>query len=263
MTAPKTTTPPPLNVGQAIAAVMGRLGPIGKTESANGVPYKFRGIEAMTAALQPIMADVGLVIVPQAETVVIDPSPGQKEAWQDVMVKFQWLIIGPDGSSVTASTYGIGRDHTDKGTNKAQTQAFKYLVMHLFCVSDPKDDGDAHDYTDAAYEPAPAAKDAAVEATFGALAGLKGTDDAAKVKAWAAEKGGTLTEKALADDPAWRAEVDDKLAALAAARAQDNAAEGPVGLLESELGATEVITPDEVIEPQGDLGLLDDAGVGY
>ena len=44
---------------------------------------------------------------------------------------------------------GIGRDHTDKGANKAQTQAFKYLLMHLFCVSDPKDDGDSHDYTEA------------------------------------------------------------------------------------------------------------------
>lgn len=251
--------PVPLSVGQAIAAVMGRLPAIGKTEEASGVPYKFRGIEAMTAALQPIMAEVGLVIIPQARSMVFDHSPGQKEAWQDVTMQFDWLIIGPDGSTVTATTFGIGRDHTDKGANKAQTQAFKYLIMHLFCVSDPKDDGDAHDYTDAPDEAlSPAPKDAAVEATFTALAGLKGTDDAATIKTWAGEQGGSLTEKALAEDPEWRAQVDDKLAALAAARDQDAAAEGdPVdlfadaGLIDADSREVDTATADDAYEGEG------------
>jgi len=205
-----------MNVAQAIAAVMGKLGPIGKTEAAKGVPYKFRGIEAMTAALQPILAEVGLVIIPSAQSIVIDPSPGQKEAWQDVMVKFDWIIMGPDGDSITASTYGIGRDHTDKGANKAQTQAFKYLLMHLFCVSDPKDDGDSHDYTDA-FEDAASARPEGLDELWAAVLEAAKGPHAQALKDWAHGMERKLTEKALAEDEGWRMSVRAKLATLAQA----------------------------------------------
>lgn len=210
-----TTTdhPAPLSVGQAIAAVMGQLPAIGKTESASGVPYKFRGIEAMTVALQPLMAGVGLVIVPVAREATISHSPGSKEAWQDVMIKFDWLIIGPDGSTITASTYGIGRDHTDKGANKAQTQAYKYLILHLFCVSDPKDDGDQHDYTNSYDDPAPAPaarRRPEVDATLAALAALSDADKDL-VREWAVECGTALTAKQIAEDDDWRLIIDAKL----------------------------------------------------
>jgi len=225
-----------ISVQAAISAVMRDLPAIGKTEEAKGVPYKFRGIEAMTVALQPLMARHGLVIVPQAQTIVIDPSPGQKEAWQDVMVKFDWLIMGPDGSHVTASTYGIGRDHTDKGSNKGQTQAYKYLIMHLFCVSDPKDDGDSSDYTSSARDEdadrrAVEDQDAVDETRV--LLGRLGTlgaarpDEAAVVKEWAHGQGKELRSSSLAGDDDWRAEVISMLDELDEERA-DVPADGVV-----------------------------------
>ena len=213
-----------ISVQAAISAVMRDLPAIGKTEEAKGVPYKFRGIEAMTVALQPLMARHGLVIVPQAQTIVIDPSPGQKEAWQDVMVKFDWLIMGPDGSHVTASTYGIGRDHTDKGSNKGQTQAYKYLIMHLFCVSDPKDDGDSSDFTGSENDVPPPREPTEAEREVDELgvrlAALKARpDEAAVVKEWAKAMDRSLSPGSLLADDVWRGEVISMLDELDEERA--------------------------------------------
>ena len=49
-------------------------------------------------------------------------------------------------SRQTASTIGIGRDNSDKGANKAATQAYKYLLLHLFAIGDRTDDSDATSY---------------------------------------------------------------------------------------------------------------------
>ena len=193
----------------AIASVMSLMPAIGKDSTAPAAMggYKFRGIEAITTTLQPILGSVGLVIVPQAQTIVIDHAPGQKEMWQDFLVKFDWLIIGPDGSTVTASTYGIGRDHTDKGATKAQTQAYKYLLLDLFCIADAHDDADGADYSgserDEPREPTVDERD-----TDALLARLKALPDDRQeaVKTWAHSSDRTLAPSALLDSE-WRAEV--------------------------------------------------------
>jgi hypothetical protein len=200
----------PVSVHEAIAIVMRRLPAIGKDGTAppNMGGYKFRGIEQITSVLQPILASVGLVIVPQAQSIVIDPSPGQKEAWQDVLVKFDWLIVGPDGSSLSASTYGIGRDHTDKGANKAASQAYKYLLMQLFCIADSKDDTEAWDYSDAAAD-APRAKTVDERETDELLDRLTalGEPEREAVKAWAHSLDRTLAPSAMVADPDWRKQI--------------------------------------------------------
>lgn len=135
----------PLNVSQALAAVMAELPNIGKGDkSPEG--YAYRGIEAVTKHLQPLLAKHGVVIVPDANIIATVPSPAMKDGWQDVIMHVDWTIVGPDGSTLKASTNGVGRDRSDKGANKAQTQAFKYLVLHLFCIADGKDDSDGHTY---------------------------------------------------------------------------------------------------------------------
>lgn len=139
------TATTPKTVHQALAAVMAELPNIGKSDkSPEG--YAYRGIEAVTKHLQPLLARHGVVIVPDAHIVATVPSPAMKDGWQDVIMHVDWTVIGPDGSTLKASTNGVGRDRSDKGANKAQTQAFKYLVLHLFCIADGKDDSDGHTY---------------------------------------------------------------------------------------------------------------------
>ena len=208
----------PVSAVQAIAAVMREIGPIGKTDRApaNMGGYTYRGIETITGQLQPLLAKHGLVIVPQVASYEVLPAPGQKEAWQDVYLTVRWFVYGPDGSHVEAVTQGVGRDHTDKGANKAQTQAFKYMLMALFCIADAKDDGDSHDLSGAARTEHPVDTQSIAEATllYARLLELRGTPAADAVKALAAREGRGLKEADLRD-PVWRHEVLETLAVQA------------------------------------------------
>lgn len=134
-----------LSVQSAVAAVMAELPNIGKSDkSPEG--YAYRGIEAVTKHVQPLFARHGVVIAPRARITDVRPSPAMKEGWTDTFMEVAWTITGPDGSTMEAQTTGIGRDRSDKGANKAQTQAYKYLLLHLLCIADGKDDSDNQSY---------------------------------------------------------------------------------------------------------------------
>jgi hypothetical protein len=175
-----TTVQPYGTVHQAIAKVMADLPAISKADrSPEG--YQYRGIEAITKHLQPLLARHGVVIVPQATVLQVVPSPAMKDGWQDVHMTVTWLVYGPDGSSLQATTHGIGRDRADKGSNKAHTQALKYLLLSLFMVADKDDDAERYDVTPdgdraAAPKPQPRADLLAIADTLAAL----GIDDKAE-----------------------------------------------------------------------------------
>jgi hypothetical protein len=139
-----------VDVVAAVAAAMAELPAIGKDQSASREMggYAYRGIEAITGNLQALLAKHRVLTVPNAEILTVVPSPGMNPGWVDVTVRVEWLIAAADGSSFTAVTNGIGRDKTDKGSNKAQTQAYKYLLLPLFCIADKADDGDGASYDD-------------------------------------------------------------------------------------------------------------------
>lgn len=66
--------------------------------------------------------------------------------WTDTRQLVSYSVFGPAGPDdriEVGPVLAIGRDSADKGANKCMTQAFKYLLLQLFCVSDSKDDADA------------------------------------------------------------------------------------------------------------------------
>lgn len=135
-----------MNITQALAAVAAELPAIGKSNrSPEG--YQYRGIEDIMTAAAHLLAKHQVVIAPHTTIITITPVTGMKEGWQDVQVAVDWVIHGPDGDHITARTVGIGRDKSDKGANKAHTQAKKYLLMDLLNVADAADDVEAHDTT--------------------------------------------------------------------------------------------------------------------
>ena len=193
-----------LTVTQALAQVMADIPAIGKGDKSNE-GYSYRGIEAITRHLQPILARHGVIIVPDATTTNIVPSPFMNDGWQDVHVTVGWTIFGPDGSHITARTSGIGRDKADKGANKAQTQAYKYLLLHLLCIADRADDADGqsyeHDRSDTVHAPSP------IMALFERLREVAGTPVADRLKLASVESGLALTTAALAANGGWAEQV--------------------------------------------------------
>jgi len=131
-------------IAEALVAITNDLPGIEKKKHGGGVPYAFRGIEDITLALQPLLVKHGVVITPSASVVSVEPLPskGSKGDWTRTTLSVVYELRHANGSVITATTIGVGDDNGDKGANKAMSQAFKYLLLQTFCISDPADDGD-------------------------------------------------------------------------------------------------------------------------
>lgn len=204
------------DVTAALAAVMGELGGIEKMTASErarrgigggdqGVAYAYRGIDQIAAQVQPLLAKHGVVIVPTSTASTVKEITVNNRPWTDTFIRIEWLVAGPNGSTLTACSEGQGRDNSDKGINKATTSAFKNLLLRLLCIGDPTDDTDGHTHE---ADVAPAAPDKKVVALYERVMAAKDTPHAALLKQAAAENNMKLSMAALADDEQWAAIVE-------------------------------------------------------
>lgn len=133
------------NIFQAINAVMEDLGPIAKekTASYNGKGgYKYRGIDDVMNALQPMMKKHGLFVVPKVikqereerieEKIYNNEVKQQRTKFSILTVEYTFYAL--DGTSVTATVVGEGMDSGDKASNKAMSVAYKYACFQVFSI---------------------------------------------------------------------------------------------------------------------------------
>ena len=133
-----------MSIHTALSRVMGALPAIGKDAHASQQQggYAYRGIEAITREVQGLFAKYGVVVVPRVRSIETRDLTVNSKPWTDTTLIVDYTLTGPDGSTLDATTVGIGRDNADKGANKAMTQAFKYLLLQVLCISDASDDAD-------------------------------------------------------------------------------------------------------------------------
>ena len=156
-----TEEPPPTNVIQALARIKAELPAFDKNKNApaNMGGYAYRGIEAITAAASKLEAKYGVVWVPrvmkcETKELIINSKP-----WTDTTLTVEYDIYGPEGVNdkiVCGPLIGIGRDNSDKGANKSETQTFKMAMTEVYCISDQTadTDGTTHE-ADAPAQPKP------------------------------------------------------------------------------------------------------------
>jgi hypothetical protein len=197
----------PISVHEALARVMASLPAIGKDQSASQAQggYAYRGIEQITRHVQGLFAVHGVVVIPAVKSIEVREITVQNKPWTDVQLVVDYTLVGPDGSTLQATTVGIGRDSADKGANKAMTQAFKYLLLQVLCISDAKDDADGTTVEADRREP----EHPNADRVRTALADMKSLDDEGKavIKHWA--KGRSLSGPALLADDEWLIEVEN------------------------------------------------------
>jgi len=127
------------NVHQCIAAVQSALVKegIGKTRRNTQQGYQFRGIDDVYNAISPVLADVGLVILPSYTTrELIERTSQADKALFNVTVQGNYkLVSAHDGSIEYAGPFwGEAMDAADKATNKAMSAAYKYMAMQVFAI---------------------------------------------------------------------------------------------------------------------------------
>lgn len=137
-----------MKVYQAIASVQGELAKVGiaKANRNSQQGYNFRGIDDVYAALSPLLAKHGLVVIPRCLDRTIAErvnSKGNPLFYVTVKAEFDF-VSAEDGSVHTACTFGEAMDSGDKATNKAMSAAYKYAAFMTFAIPTEGDnDADA------------------------------------------------------------------------------------------------------------------------
>ena len=136
---------------QAIIGVMADIGAIGKDKKNAQQGFKYRGVDDVMNALQPVMVQHGLFVVPE----IIDQKREERQTNRGGNLIYsvctvRYTFYAKDGSSVQGLVVGEGMDSGDKATNKAMSIAFKYACFQVFCIptEEMKDpDAEVHEVT--------------------------------------------------------------------------------------------------------------------
>ena len=147
-------------IGQA----MKKVGAIGKNSFNEQQKYKFRGIDAVYNALNPVMSELGLFICPEIldhrreerETENVYNGQVKKSVLKYSILTIRYTIYAPDGSNLSCTVVGEGMDSGDKASNKAMSVALKYAMFQLLMIPteemiDP--DTESHEVTSGAITP--------------------------------------------------------------------------------------------------------------
>ena len=141
-----------------IQQAMKKVGAIGKDSVNAQQKYKFRGIDAVYNALNPVMSELGLFICPE----ILEHRREERQNASGTVLKYSILTIkytmyAPDGSNVSCVVVGEGMDGGDKASNKAMSVALKYACFQLLMIPteemiDP--DQETHEVTSKGQTPA-------------------------------------------------------------------------------------------------------------
>ena len=152
------------------------IGAIAKNNANQQQHFMFRGVDDVYNELHPILAECGIVIIPE----VVNYEVSERQARNGVLLYTRATILhhftAEDGSHVTTKVVGEAMDSGDKGMNKAMSIALKYALFQLFTIPTKEDkDPDATSYEIVPQEAQTAPVDtdyqSRVEATFNELAG--------------------------------------------------------------------------------------------
>ena len=123
------------NIYECMGAIMRDMVAIGKDSINAQQGFKYRSIDSVYNALQPLLAKHGVFTAPE----VMEKSRDERTNSKGTVLAFTCLRIkytfyAPDGSSVSCVVEGEGMDSGDKSSNKAMAVAHKYALLQTFCV---------------------------------------------------------------------------------------------------------------------------------
>ena len=142
---------PAANVPQIyslIGKAMKEIGAVVKESVNKTQGFKYRGIDAVMNALNPVMSKYGLFIVPEVLEQTREERQSVKTVWDNdakrnvekttnllfSILKIRFTMYAPDGSSISSVIIGEGMDTGDKATNKALSIALKYAAFQIFMI---------------------------------------------------------------------------------------------------------------------------------
>jgi hypothetical protein len=135
----------PLPIGLALAAVMRRVDAIGKDGRNQAQGFRFRGIDQVYNTLHTLLAEVGVVCLPQVVSCEREQfTTGKGSVMFRSVTTMRYVFVASDGSREECQVVGEGMDSGDKATAKSLAACHKYCLLQMFLVpTRDMADGDA------------------------------------------------------------------------------------------------------------------------
>lgn len=138
VTGPEPPEPlgPDAKIHERMVRILAELPAIGKDQKNEQQDFMYRGYDDVLNALNPLMGQHGVYLVPD----VIERVPGERTVrsgatMYEVNLHVRFRFYGLAGDYIDASGWGEGTDMADKATNKAMTGALKYVLFQIFAIS--------------------------------------------------------------------------------------------------------------------------------
>lgn len=130
----KAATADKRTVIERMLAVAEEVGVLEPTKS-GGVPFAFRGIDAVVASLSPFLKKHGVIVVPIETNHILT----QREVGNKVVTKAEvevtYRFYGANGDHVDAKVPGQADDFADRSTAQAMSVAFRILLLQTFHIA--------------------------------------------------------------------------------------------------------------------------------
>jgi len=102
-------------------------------------------IDNVYSKLRPLFTKWGVSVLPEVQPIAYESQPREgKPPAIDARVVVVYRFTTPNGDSTSMRFASEGRDFSDKATNKAVQQAFKYGLIQMFMISTGEVDPDEH-----------------------------------------------------------------------------------------------------------------------
>jgi len=136
-----------MNLREKIVGIMGEVGAIGKDQSAKGLEYSFRSIDAVLAKVQPLLTKYGVFYVPTVKDLKIETRTERRRrtyegqsydreiAHMRAIATVDYTVHDSESDEMlTVTVIGEGLDNSDKACAKALTYAQKAFLIQLLAI---------------------------------------------------------------------------------------------------------------------------------
>lgn len=146
-----------MEIYKRLADIMIDIEAIAKDKTNQQQGFKYRGIDQVYNAVQPLLAKNRVFMTPKVDGYEREERTNAKGTTIFyVRITMKYLFFTDDGSSVECSVVGEGFDSGDKATNKAMAVAHKYALLQTFCIpTEDMPDPDAQTHEVKAPTPTP------------------------------------------------------------------------------------------------------------
>jgi len=133
-----------MKIFKQMAVIMSECPAIGKDSFNQQQGFKYRGIDAIYNALQPLFAKHGVFSVPEVLEERMNSFTTKKgTVMNHVIARIKYTFYAEDGSNFSSIVIGEAMDMGDKASNKAMAVAHKYAITQALKIPFQSDDPDA------------------------------------------------------------------------------------------------------------------------